>query len=170
MRRSVRRRPANVSGFTLLELLVVLTVLGILMGVLGMSYLRSVRAGEVREGAARIAADLRAARASAQRQSQNASLTWAGGMSSLNTYTLVLSSGPRARSLPPGVTFRCITNGGCPVASSGVRTLTYQAPYGEMTTAINGMRLLVESTTPNIPAIEVRVVGVTGRVMITAAP
>ncbi|MEF2280437.1 type II secretion system protein [Deinococcus sp. YIM 134068] len=162
-----RARP--LSGFTLIELLVVLTVLGILMGVLGISYLRSIRTGEVREGAALMAADLRAARASAQRQSQNASLTWEGGTKALNTYNLLLSSASQARSLPRNVTFRCVTNGGCPVSSGGVRTLTYQAPYGEMTSAINGMRLLVESTTPGIPALEVRVVGVTGRVMVTAA-
>lgn len=165
----MRNRPASVSGFTLIELLVVLVILGILMGLFGMSYIRSVRAGEVREGAAILAADLRAARASAQRQSQNASLTWEGGTKSLTTYTLILPSGTRTRSLPSTVTFRCVTNGGCPVSSGGVRTLTYQAPYGEMTSAINGMRLLVESTTPNLPALEVRVVGVTGRVMLTAA-
>lgn len=157
------------SGFTLLELLVVLTVIGVLMGLFGAGYLRSIRAGEVRQGAAQIAADLRAARSSAQRQSQNASFAWADGMGTLSSYTLSLPSGTSARTLPNRVTFRCVSGGGCPAASSGVRTLTYLAPYGEMTSTINGLRLLVESTTPNVPALEVRVVGVTGRVMITAA-
>ncbi|WP_102128416.1 prepilin-type N-terminal cleavage/methylation domain-containing protein [Deinococcus planocerae] len=163
MSRRLRR-----SGFTLIELLVVLVILGVLMGLFGMGYLRSVRAGEVRQGAAQLAADLRAARSSAQRQSQSASFSWADGMTNLSTYTLSLPSGTSVRSLPNRVTFRCVSGGGCPAASSGVRTLTYLAPYGEMTSTINGMRLLVESTVPNIPALEVRVVGVTGRVMITA--
>lgn len=156
------------SGFTLLEILIVLAVLGILMGIFGLSYLRSIRAAEVREGANQMAADLRSARASAQRRSQNASLTWADGTAALTTYSVLIPSAPaaQARTLPRGVTFRCVTGGGCPAASAGVRTLTYNAPYGEMTTTINGIRFLVESQTPNIPAIEVRVVGVTGRVML----
>lgn len=155
-------------GFTLLEILIVLAILGILMGIFGLSYMRSIRAAEVREGANQIAADLRAARASAQRQSQNASLRWADGMAALTTYSILIPSAPAAqtRTLPRGVTFRCVTNGGCPAASAGVRTLTYSAPYGEMTSTISGTRFVVESQTPNIPSIEVRVVGVTGRVML----
>lgn len=151
-------------GFTLIELLVVLAILGILMGMFGMFYLRSIRAGEVREGANQIAADLRAARASAQRRSSPGAFKWAG-TGSLSSYTLEIPSGtttPKTASLPRGVTFRCLD--GCPAA----RTLTYSAPYGEMTTTINGTRFIVESQTPSIPAVEVRVVGVTGRVMVTA--
>lgn len=149
-------------GFTLLELLVVLTILGILMGLFGMSYLRSIRAAEVREGANQIASDLRAARASAQRRSTPGAFKWAG-TGRLSSYTLELPSGtatPKTMNLPSGVTFRCLS--GCPAA----RTLTYSAPYGEMTTTINGTQLIVESQTPDIPAVEVRVVGVTGRVML----
>lgn len=160
------------SGFTLIELLVVLAIVGILMGIFGVSYLRSIRAAEVREGANQIAADLRAARASAQRRSQNASFIWADGTTALTTYSILIppNTVAQTRTLPRGVTFRCMTGGGCPAASGSVRTLTYNAPYGEMTTAINGTRLLVESQTPNIPAVEVRVVGVTGRVMLVKAP
>lgn len=156
------------SGFTLIEILIVLAILGVLMGIFGLSYLRSLRAAEVREGANQIAADLRAARASSQRQSQNASLSWADGMVALTTYSVALPSvtTPQTRTLPRGVTFRCVTGGGCPTALGGVRTLTYSAPYGEMTTTINGTRFIVESQTPNIPSIEVRVVGVTGRIML----
>lgn len=153
-------------GFTLIELLIVLAVLGILMGLFGMSYLRSVRAAEVREGANQIAADLRAARASAQRQSAPGAFRWAG-TGNLTGYTVELPSGtatPKIATLPSGVTFRC--ESGCPAA----RTLTYNAPYGEMTTTISGTRFMVESQAVNIPAIEVRVVGVTGRVMLVVAP
>lgn len=153
-------------GFTLIELLVVLAIVGILMGIFGISYLRSVRTAEVREGANQIAADLRSARASAQRQSTPGAFKW-GGTGSLTGYTLEIPSGtstPKTVSLPRGVTLRCVD--GCPAA----RTLTYNAPYGEMTTAINGTRFAVESQTPNIPAVEVRVVGVTGRVMLVGVP
>lgn len=152
----------NTPGFTLIELLVVIAILGVLMGIFGLSYLRSIRAAEVREGANQITADLRAARASAQRRSTPGAFKWTG-TGSLGSYTLELPSGtatPKTADLPRGVTFRCLD--GCPAA----RTLTYNAPYGEMTTTINGTRFIVESQTPNIPAIEVRVVGVTGRVMV----
>ncbi len=91
---------------------------------------------------------------------------WAG-TGSLTSYTLELPSGtatPKTASLPRGVTFRCLD--GCP----STRTLVYNAPYGEMTSAINGTRFIVESQAPNIPSIEVRVVGVTGRVMLVRAP
>lgn len=150
------------SGFTLIELLVVLAILGILMGIFGLSYLRSIRSAEVREGANQIAADLRAARSNAQRRSTPGAFKWTG-TGGLTSYTLEIPSGtatPKAASLPRGVTFRCLD--GCPAG----RTLTYNAPYGEMTTTINGTRFIVESQTPNIPPIEVRVVGVTGRVMV----
>lgn len=149
------------TGFTLLELLIVLTILGILLGLFGLSYLRSIRAAEVREGANQIAADLRAARASAQRRSTPGAFKWAG-TGSLSSYTLEIPSGtaPKTASLPGSVTFRCLD--GCPPG----RALTYSAPYGEMTTTINGTRFVVESRTAGIPAIEVRVVGVTGRVML----
>lgn len=153
-------------GFTLIELLIVLAILGILMGLFGLSYVRSIRAAEVREGANQIAADLRAARSSAQRQSAPGAFRWAG-TGSLTGYTVEIPSGtatPKTATLPRGVTFRC--ESGCPPT----RTLTYNAPYGEMTTTINGARFVVESQTPNIPAIEVRVVGVTGRVMLVKAP
>ncbi|WP_040383516.1 prepilin-type N-terminal cleavage/methylation domain-containing protein [Deinococcus apachensis] len=153
-------------GFTLVELLIVLAILGILMSIFSVSYLRSIRAAEVREGAGQIAADLRAARSSAQRQSMPGAFKWAG-TGSLTSYTLELPSGtatPKTASLPRGVTFRCLD--GCP----STRTLVYNAPYGEMTSAINGTRFIVESQAPNIPSIEVRVVGVTGRVMLVRAP
>lgn len=149
-------------GFTLLEILIVLAILGILMGIFGMSYLRSIRAAEVREGANQIAADLRAARSAAQRRSSPGTFRWAG-VGSLTGYTVEIPSGtatPKTAILPRGVTFRCLD--GCPTS----RTLTYSAPYGEMTTTINGSRFIVESQTPNIQAVEVRVVGITGRVML----
>ncbi|TDE86913.1 type II secretion system protein [Deinococcus sp. S9] len=149
-------------GFTLIELLVVLAILGILMGMFGMFYLRSIRAGEVREGANQLAADLRAARASAQRRSTPGSVRWAG-TGPQTSYTLELPSGTvtRTASLPRGVYFSCLT--GC----SG-NVVTYTAPYGEMSNNINGTRFLVKSSTTDVPALEVRVVGVTGRVMVTA--
>lgn len=154
-------------GFTLIELLIVLTIIGVLMGLFGLSYLRSIRAAEVREGANQIAADLRAARSSAQRRSEGATLRWAAG-SNLKTYTLELPTGtatPRVANLPRGVTF-CSYSGTACAATAG--TVTYSAPYGEKDAT--GDRFLVQSTTPNIPKIEVRVVGVTGRVMIAGAP
>lgn len=153
-------------AFTLIELLIVLAILGILMGLFSVSYLRSIRAAEVREGANQIAADLRAARASAQRQSAPGAFRWAA-TGNLTGYTVEIPSGtttPKVATLPRGVTFRC--ESGCPSA----RTLTYNAPYGEMTTAISGIRFIVESQTANVPAIEVRVVGVTGRVMLVVTP
>lgn len=156
------------SGFTLLELLVVLGILGILMGVFGVSYLRSIRAAEVREGANQIAADLRAARSSAQRRSESAAFKWDAG-TKLTSYKLETPAGStaRVRSLPSGVTFcSFVTSSSSCAATAG--TITYSAPYGEI--GGSGTRLLVESTTANVPKIEVRIVGVTGRVMITGAP
>lgn len=151
-------------GFTLIELLVVIAIVSILMGIFSVSYLRSIRAAEVREGANQITADLRAARASAQRRSTPGSLRWTG-TGTQTSYTLEIPSGTviRTASLPRGVRFSCVS--GC-----NGSVVTYTAPYGEMNSNINGTRLLVESTTSSVQAIEVRVVGLTGRVMLVKAP
>lgn len=153
-------------GFTLFEFLIVLAILGVILGLLSTAYLRSIRAAEVREGANQIAADLRSARSSAQRRSTASNFRWAG-TGALTTYTVEIPAGtttPRLATLPPSVRFRCLD--GCPTS----RTLTYNSPYGEMTSSINGTRFLVESRASNIPSLQVRVVGVTGRVTITGNP
>lgn len=122
-------RPASSAraGFTLIEILVVLAVLGILLALGISSYLRWARNAEVQAAAAQLAADLNRVRITAQRSSRDAQLRF----DSPQTYTLLLpaaSGGDVARSLPPGLQFAAYPTN----AALAGQTVTYRAPYAEL--------------------------------------
>ena len=62
------------AGFTLIELLVVLTVIAIISGVLIALSIRNYQDARVRDGAVQLSGELRQARASAQRISQDSTV------------------------------------------------------------------------------------------------
>ena len=58
-----RLRRLGTRGFTLIEVLVIIAILGIIMGIFGLNLLRSLRQSQLREAASQLAGDLRRSRA-----------------------------------------------------------------------------------------------------------
>lgn len=137
------------AGFTLLEILVVMTIIGILMGIFGVSYMRQVRVQRLNEAAATVYAELNRARGASQRQSVNQPITW--------TATTLSAGAGRSVTLPNGASF----------VTTPVIGLTYTAPHAELVVpggGAGGWRLeIVDSTGTLHTAVDA--VGVTGKVI-----
>lgn len=146
------------SGFTLIEFLIVIAILGILVGLVGFGTVRSARAAELREAATQVATDLRRARSQAQRGSTNVTVSWDAG----NSVRYQVSGSERR--LPGTVTLNCTSN--CSGSGTSGNLVTYTAPYGELAGA-TGKVLRLASSFPGLTPLEVRVVGVTGKVIVT---
>ena len=149
------------TGFTLVELIIIIAILGIVAGLFSLSFLRSIRTAELREVATQIAVDLRRARSQAQRGSAAMTVTMPGTASATSGAT-AYAVGPVQKNLPTRVRVYC--SGNCGVASTDV---TYQAPYGEL--GGTGYVFRVRSSMAGISDVEIRVVGVTGKVIVTGA-
>lgn len=158
-------------GFTLLEILVVLAIIGILAGIFGWNLIRSIRSAELREATAQVATDLRRARSQAQRGSADITISWTpDGAGKVTAYTVGTAA---ALALPNGVSMRCTSGCTAPAsapAGANYNSLTYTAPYGELATqngAINGKKFTLSSPATGVTPLEIRVVGVTGKVIVT---
>ncbi|BBN96334.1 putative pilus assembly protein [Deinococcus grandis] len=153
------------AGFTLVELLIVLAILGILMSIGFSSLLRQIRTNEVADGARQFGGDLTVLRDGAQRHSVSSGLNWNTAASGdLTTYTLTNNGQTSSRTVNSKVKITCIE----PVATVCTpRTLTFNAPFSEMS---SGAVFRVQHAISSIPPIYVKVTGVTGKVMYSAQP
>ena len=143
------RRAGN-GGFSLLEILVVLVILGILAGV-GYASLRSMtKRQRLREAVFQVARDLERTRGFAQTKNNDA--TWTA--TSSNSYTLDLNGSVLSYNLPAGVIFAPAVVG---------EAITYTAPYGELTAPPANKIIL--SYSEGALSMEIHVVGVTGKVI-----
>lgn len=144
-------------GFTLLEILVVIAIIGILAAAFGWNLLRSIRSAQLREAATQVASDLRRARSAAQKESVNVpiDLPLPGSETQYRVGTQVYT-------LPHGVRLVCREN----CADGG---FAYTAPYAELDRA-TGRAVTLRSPAENVAPLEIRIVGVTGKVMLTQAP
>ena len=147
-------------GFTLLEILIVLVIIGILSGIFGWNLIRNIRTAELREAANQVATDLRRSRSQAQRSSSDIVLI------------LPNSSGDTKykvdavwKNLPNGVRLFCKTTCG----SGSTTNVTYQAPYGELGAGATGSAYTLKSPMDSVSDLEIRIVGVTGKVILTKA-
>lgn len=140
-------------GFTLIEVLLVIAVVGILLGIGWATYTRAIQSNQLTEQANRLARDLSGARSAAQRQSQNMRL-----ILTANGYSVGPVGGTAAPSvLENGVTLSCTVN------CNG--ELVYQAPFATLNGA-TGRVYQLRSPNASLPPVEVRVVGVTGKVSV----
>ena len=140
----------NQGGFTLLELLFVLVIVGILASLGFSTFLRAQRNAQLGEATVQFATDLQRARSAAQRHNQNASVALGE-----TSYTLTLDDETSERRLPHGAQVRI---------ERGSANVTYTAPYGEVG-ALNKRFVITSRRTERVRY--VKVIGVTGKVIIS---
>ena len=140
------------AAFTLLELLLAMSILAIVAGIFGFTLIGTYRANQVREAASQLTADLRQARSEALKTGQSASITVAANSS---TYTFTRAGTPQTRTLPAGVT----------LTGAVGTSVVYVAPTG--TTGGNGVTWTLTSP-GGTRSLKVKVIGITGKVMIDA--
>lgn len=146
-------------GFTLLELLIIMAIIAVIAGVFGLGITRSIRSAELREAATQVATDFRRARSQAQRQSKDFILILPNATGG-TTYRVDTEN----KTLPNGIRLSCTTS-----CSSTSVNVTYQAPYGELGSGATGNVFTLTSPTSGITPYEIRIVGVTGKVILTRA-
>lgn len=100
------------SGFTLIEILVVIGIVGALAGVIGWYSWQSVQKARLNEVATLVMVELKRARSAAQLKSDDQNITWAADS---------LTIGGRFVPLPYGVTIK----------TKPTTFFTYVAPYAE---------------------------------------
>jgi prepilin-type N-terminal cleavage/methylation domain-containing protein len=139
------------AGFTLLEILIVLAVLGIVFSI-GFVNLRGwVLSNSLQEGASQVGADLERLRSSAWRNNTDGILRVGAGGSS---YTLILSGSSSVQTLPSGVS----------VSAGSTGDITYTAPYGELGEATS-RELTLNVAGDSSRELKLYLVGVTGKVI-----
>ena len=146
-------------GFSIIEMIIALTIMGIIAAIGSVSLLGARKNSSVREGVATVAAALRQARSETQRY--NADTIFAIG-SGGTSYTLTRSGTTRTFNLPTSTYLE--------TAISTIPTVTYKAPYGEVaqTGAAFCVSLVAVCTNSNAFGYKVNlgVVGLSGKVVI----
>ncbi|GHG41249.1 pili assembly chaperone [Deinococcus indicus] len=141
---------AREQGFTLLELLVVMALIGIVAAMAGQSFLGAVRTNQLRDASAQLSADFEQVRSSTFRYNRNATLRITGA----DTYELTTNGVKTTRNLPNGVTVT-------PINAS----VTYNAPYSLLSTP----PVTLELRRAGHPKVfTLWTVGVTGKVLLDA--
>jgi prepilin-type N-terminal cleavage/methylation domain-containing protein len=135
------------SGFTLVELLIVLAIVGILLVVITVNAAGEVRRNALREAASIVLQQTARARDTSLRTSRDQVLSWTPS-------SITWSSTVDTRTFPLPRGTKIIT------PSSAT---TYQAPWGELQTATGGsLRLELQDTSDTIHT-AIDLVGVTGK-------
>ncbi|UBV42653.1 prepilin-type N-terminal cleavage/methylation domain-containing protein [Deinococcus taeanensis] len=139
-------RPA-LQGFTLLEALLVLSILGIMLGVGAYSMLAYLGSRQLQEGSAQLASDLERVRSGALRYNTSATFE----LLDARSYRLTINGAAVTAVLPYNLTLQ-----------NAPLTLTYSAPYSELSSAPVTLLLRHPRTTRTA---QLRTVGVTGKVV-----
>lgn len=149
------------SGYSLLEVLIVLAIIGGLAGIGVMNYVGWRNNSVVRDAATQIAQDIERVRSDAKRLNTTRQLFAASG----NSYQIrdgnntVLST----RSLPAGAQIAQVAQDTSAQASI---SLAFTAPYGTQSTAASWYDIVVRSVSNASTTRTVRVIGPLGKVII----
>lgn len=148
----MRRTPA---GFTLLEVLTVLAILGIVGGIFGWNLMRVLRQNELRDAAYQLVTELRRARGNTQKTGV---ATQVALQADPTSYAVSVSGGvPDVQRLPHGVKVNPAVTGS---------DVQYQPPFGTLDGS--GVVWKLQSPADESLNLYVKVVGITGKVMISA--
>jgi prepilin-type N-terminal cleavage/methylation domain-containing protein len=166
-------------GFTLVEILVVLAIIGIVTAAIVAFSAKSFRESQLRDGATQLVADLNRARSQSQRTSLDSIVRFSGTFGNPSQNYTTQWAGAAAQSsktLPSPIRVS-------PQAAGLPNVIKYAAPYGEIsnataaetgagnigTGAVSGAILEVSSSS-SASRLYVKVVGVTGKVVLSATP
>ncbi|WP_424949746.1 pilus assembly FimT family protein [Deinococcus sp.] len=156
-------------GFTLIEVLIVLVIVGIVTAVLVAFSADSYRKTQLRDGATQLVADLNRARGQAQRSSTDSVVT-IDGAAGTPFATYKTTWGGNVAGVAPTPVNRSLADPirVAPYNASYLPTITYSAPYGEINSAI-GIVWEVSSLSTSAK-LYIKSVGVTGKVILSATP
>ncbi|MCD0164465.1 Tfp pilus assembly protein FimT/FimU [Deinococcus sp. 12RED42] len=140
-------RPAQ--GFTLIEVLIVMAVLGIVLAIAGNSLLGYLQSQQMREAARQVAGDLERVRSGAMRYNTEATFE----IISATSYRMTVNGVAQTITLPASTQI---------TSTPANATLTYSAPYSELTSA---QASIVVKRTGSTKQTILRTVGVTGKVI-----
>lgn len=136
-------------GFTMIEILVVIAIIGILASIFGWNMINSYRRAQLSEAQATVATELTRARSQSQRSSTDQTVTWTASTINIGTKAVPVPNGTLIANAVPASAYK------------------YTAPYGEFTVptgADPGLILeLVDATGRYHTA--VIAMGVTGKVV-----
>ncbi|GHG24280.1 hypothetical protein CBQ26_11490 [Deinococcus indicus] len=140
-------RPAQ--GFTLIEVLIVMAVLGIVLAIAGNSLLGYLQSQQMREAARQVAGDLERVRSGAMRYNRDATFE----IISSTSYRMTVNGASETVTLPDSAQI---------TSTPANATLTYSAPYSELSSA---QATIVVKRTGSTKQTTLRTVGVTGKVV-----
>lgn len=156
MRKSRRHLEQARVGFTLVEMLVVLAILGIIGAASVSFYIRESKVSLVRQTAIQIQADIENLRSSAIRFNRDA--TFDRVSNTVVKYTVPTSnttSTPTSKTLASNVAFTLV---------SGADSFTYQAPLATIDADANVYKIEIA----DVPPVFIKTIGVTGKVILSA--
>ncbi|GAA0511117.1 prepilin-type N-terminal cleavage/methylation domain-containing protein [Deinococcus depolymerans] len=149
MNRAAATRPAHTQGFTLIEILIVIAVLGIALAIAGNSLLGYLQSQQMQEGARQVAGDIERVRSGAMRYNKDATFE----VISSTSYRMTVNDVAETVTLPYGLQ----------VTSTPANVkLTYSAPYSELSGAA---ATIVVKRSSGTTQKTLRTVGVTGKVV-----
>lgn len=143
-------------GFSLVELLTILAVVGILSGIAFSAAQRAMQRQQVAEAASQVMQDIERLRSSAIKTSQDATLTL--NPSNKNEYTLTYWNNGTNK-----ITQTVKVANGATLDMEGATALAYTAPYGELAAPNRTVTVLPQNGNQNMKNI-FYIVGVTGQV------
>jgi prepilin-type N-terminal cleavage/methylation domain-containing protein len=172
-------------GFTLIEILIVISIIGILGAVALTFYLREAKRAQLQATRSQILLDLQDARSKSQRYNCDWTITLLNATSyqivgpDLSGTIACATTATTTRTLPSGIEIFQRTSASVAAAPSNYQII-YQAPYGVLSAANNieaieirragtAVTLPTPPAPPSLDLTYVKILGVTGKVIASAS-